>query len=72
GEDILLRIVDAHRRVDSILQLRALADGRTVALLSRSPGGPDAIVVSPDFGRTWLSGGGLAGGQGSSPAAPSE
>lgn len=52
--DVLLRVIDAHSRVREIADLRALRSGRAVALLQRAADGPDAIALTPDFGRTWL------------------
>lgn len=53
GEDVLLRILDAHSRVSAIAQLRSLRSGKVAALLVRGDT-PSALIVSTDFGRTWL------------------
>lgn len=54
SDDVLLRVIDAHSRVREIADLRALRSGRSVALLQRAAEAPDAIAMTPDFGRTWL------------------
>ncbi|MBX3272968.1 MAG: hypothetical protein KF729_22085 [Sandaracinaceae bacterium] len=51
--DVLHRLIDARSRVREIADLRALRSGRAVALLARASG-PDALAITPDFGRTWL------------------
>jgi hypothetical protein len=48
-------MIDAHSRVRAIPLLRALRTGQTVALLQRAEDAPDALVISADFGRSWLS-----------------
>ena len=55
GEDILQRMIDAHSRVRAIPNLRALHSGKTVALLQRFHEAPDAVAITTDFGRSWLS-----------------
>ncbi|MCB9597543.1 MAG: hypothetical protein H6719_32795 [Sandaracinaceae bacterium] len=54
AEDVLLNVIDSHSRVRAIADLRALRSGRSVALLTRAEESPDAIAITPDFGRTWL------------------
>lgn len=54
SDDVLLRVIDAHSRVSAIADLRALRSGRAVALLAREAASPDAIVLTADFGRTWV------------------
>ncbi len=54
AEDVLSRMIDSGSRVEAIADLRALASGRAVALLSRFSESPDAIAITTDFGRTWL------------------
>ncbi len=54
GEDVLFRVLEAHRRVNGIASLRSLPSGKVVALLQRFESAPDAVVLSTDFGRTWL------------------
>jgi hypothetical protein len=54
GEQTLVRVIDAHHNVTAIPVLRALADGKAAAVLQRAQTGQDAIVVSSDYGRTWL------------------
>ena len=53
SSDVLHRLIDARSRVREIADLRALRSGRAVALLARASGA-DALVITPDFGRTWL------------------
>lgn len=53
--DVLLALIDAHSRVRAVTGLRALRTGHTVALLVRNEEAPDALVLSTDFGRSWLS-----------------
>ena len=55
GEEVLLRVIDANRRVREVVALRSLRSGKAVALLQRFHESPDAIMISEDFGRTWLS-----------------
>lgn len=55
SEDILFRVIEAHRRVSDIVSLKSLPSGRVVALLRRFESSPDAIVISTDFGRSWVS-----------------
>ena len=38
-----------------MVALRSLRSGKAVALLQRFHESPDAIMISEDFGRTWLS-----------------
>ena len=53
-EDVLLRMIDTGSRVQTIASLRALRSGRAVAVLQRHEEAPDAIAITPDFGRSWL------------------
>lgn len=52
--DALVRLIDAHTRVRAVTALRGLRTGQAIALLQRAQGAPDALVISHDFGRTWL------------------
>jgi hypothetical protein len=52
--DVFVRMIDAQSRVRDVAALRALATGQTMALLLRDHGAPDAVVLSSDFGRSWL------------------
>jgi len=52
--DVLLRMIDTGSRVQSIASLHALRSGRAIALLQRHEEAPDAIAITPDFGRSWL------------------
>jgi hypothetical protein len=61
GDDVLLRMIDAHMRVRDVTALRALRTGRAVGLLQRAADSPDAIAITATFGRDWLA----------DPAAPS-
>lgn len=54
GDEVLLRVIDANRRVREVAALRSLRSGKAVALLQRFHESPDAIILSEDFGRTWL------------------
>lgn len=53
-DDQLFRVIEARRRVSDIAALRSLPSGKVVALLQRFEEAPDAIVLSTDFGASWL------------------
>ncbi len=53
--EVLLRLIDAHSRVRSVGSLAALRSGQVVALVTHEPPAADAILLSADFGRSWLS-----------------
>lgn len=55
ADDVLLRVVDAHSDVREIVSLSAHRSGKTVALLRRFRDYPDAVLLSRDLGRTWVS-----------------
>jgi hypothetical protein len=50
----LVRLFEPQSRVRAVTELRARADGRTVALLRRQEASPDAVALSTDFGATWV------------------
>lgn len=52
--EVLLRMIDAHSRVRAVARLRALSTGHAVALLQRTEPSPDAVVLTTDFGRSWV------------------
>ncbi|MCZ7681826.1 MAG: hypothetical protein M5U28_24755 [Sandaracinaceae bacterium] len=55
--EVLLRLIDAHRRVEAVGSLSALRSGHAVALVTRTEPSPDAVVLTTDFGRSWVSDG---------------
>ena len=58
-------VIDARSRVEQIGAITIDTAGRTVALLKRSAEAPpDALILSTDMGRTWLSEPGGGGGEG--------
>jgi hypothetical protein len=69
GEDILNRVIDANVRVQRVDALRALRSGKAVATLQRAGDHPDALVITADFGESWLAG---DAPQGPGDAAPSD
>ncbi len=54
SSQVLQRMIDAHSRVRSIAALRALSTGHAVALLQRQGPSPDAVALTTDLGRTWV------------------
>lgn len=53
--EVLLRMIDAQTRVTAVGSLRALRTGQVVALVTRGGAVADGVVLSTDFGRSWLS-----------------
>lgn len=52
--EILTRLIDAQSRVRSIVSLRGLRSGHAVTVVDRETGDPSALLLTTDFGRTWL------------------
>ncbi len=53
--DVFVRLLDARTNVREVVSVRALSSGHAVALLLRQEAAPDAVLLSRDFGQTWLS-----------------
>ncbi len=53
--EVLIRLIDARSRVQAVPSMRALRSGHTVATVLRNQEAPDALLLSTDFGRSWLS-----------------
>ena len=54
GTETVRRVIDARGTVREVTALRALRSGRAVAVLLRQADAPDAVVLTPDFGQSWL------------------
>lgn len=53
--DLLTQVIDARSRVRRMVSLRGLRSGQVVLVLEHELDGPRVLLLSRDFGRSWLS-----------------